>query len=105
MSDDTPVPTINVDGLDVPVTPDLAAAFPSAPAAPSRWFVTKLVLVDRLIAAGLAANANAALSAAPIDKMRFDAAVEIYSDDAQARGFLAAIGGNPDSLLAPMDAP
>ena len=91
--------------MDVPITAELAAAFPVADAPPDRWSVPKLVLVDRLIAAGLAANANAALNAAPIAKMRFDAAVEIYSDDADARGFLAAIGGDPDQLLSPPGVP
>lgn len=92
---------VNVDGKDVPMPPEIAAAIPSEAPAPVRWAVPKLVLVDRLIAAGLAANASAALNGAPIAKMRFDAAVEIYSDDADARGFLAAIGGDPDQLLSP----
>lgn len=93
------VMTVNMDGVDVPMPPEIAAAMPDTPPASVGWAVPKRVLVDRLIAAGLAANATAALDAAPIARMRFDAAAEINSDDPDARAFLAAIGGDPDSLL------
>lgn len=93
--------TITIDGVAVAIPAGLASSLPAVDTAPVLWSVHKLVLVDRLIAAGLADAANAALNANPISKMRWDAASEINSDDAAVRGFLAAIGGNPDSLLAP----
>jgi hypothetical protein len=73
---------------------------PAAAAAASQWYVPKLTLVDRLIAAGKAEEAMAALNADPIAKLRWDAATEISSADTTVISFLTAIGAKPDEILA-----
>lgn len=62
--------------------------------------LSKLLIVDRLIAAGKIEAAIAALNADPVGKFRWDAAQEIASNDPQVRAFLAVIGANPDEILA-----
>lgn len=62
----------------------------------------KLLLLDRIIAAGLFTAAMTALGGpGDLAYERWSAAQVIASDDPQVRGLLAAIGGDPDELLAP----
>jgi len=93
-----------VDGIAVEMTEAEIAEFeasrPAPLPAPPRY-VPKLLIVDRLIAAGQADAALAALAADPITKLRWDAAVEIAADDPSARALLAGIGADPDVILAP----
>lgn len=63
--------------------------------------VDKLVIVDRLITAGLINAAIAAMAANPVTKIRFDAAVQIDPTDPDVLAFLAAIGADPKIILAP----
>lgn len=73
-----------------------------APIAPTpRRAVRKLLIVDRLIAAGLAEAAAAGFAQQPVAKMRWDAATDVWADDADVIGFLTAIGADPDVILAP----
>lgn len=68
---------------------------------PDRYLVPKLVVVDRLIAAGKLAAAVAALAGASLaTQQRWAAAGQIYSDDPDALALLAAIGADPDAILA-----
>jgi hypothetical protein len=93
--------------------PDLWAAFvawcdaggvPDAYVAPPvRYVLGKLLILDRLIAAGKADAAMTALDAAPLMRLRWDAAVEIYSDDADVIALLTAIGADPAVILAPAE--
>jgi hypothetical protein len=71
--------------------------------APSRWLVPKLVIVDRLISAGLMDAATAALDdpANATSKARWDACIEVWNDDADATALLAAIGADPTAMLTP----
>ena len=80
---------------------------PPAPA----YEVPKLLVVTRIGNAGLLRDARAALKLGRPDadltdaelllRDRWDAAVSIRSDDAEVRGLLAAIGADPDAILAP----
>lgn len=82
----------------------------NVPDEPEWWEVTKLVLVERLTAAGLLRLSRAALKIGLPDaelsdaelalRERWEAAVAIRSDDAQARQLISAIGGDPDAILA-----
>lgn len=67
---------------------------------PSVKMISKLTIVDRMIAAGKIEAAMAALSSEPVAKFRWDAAQEIASNDPQVRALLSAIGANPDEILA-----
>lgn len=72
---------------------------------PPRWPVPKLAIIERLHAAGRLVAANAALNGAgSADAIllaeRWYQAREVWSDDARARQFLAAIGADPDAILA-----
>lgn len=83
---------------------------PPAPPAPASWEVPKLLLVDRLIAAGRLRQAYAALrlddpATALSDgelalRERWKAAVTLRSDDADVRSLLTAVGADPDAILA-----
>jgi hypothetical protein len=75
-------------------TPDPADEVPVP-----RREVSKLVIVDRLEAAGLGAVADAALTGAT--RRRWEAATSIYADDPNMIAFLTAIGADPDAILAP----
>ena len=63
--------------------------------------VSKLQIVDRLVAAGRWRAAKTALTADDLAHDRWNAAVEIYSNDPQVRGLLTSIGADPDAILAP----
>lgn len=77
----------------------LAAAAATTPAAPPpRREISKLVVVDRLEAAGLGDVADAALTGQA--KRRWNAATSLYVDDPDVVGFLQAIGADPDLILA-----
>lgn len=68
---------------------------------PATSEVRKLLVVDRLNAAGLFDAAMTALDAQPrLIRERWLAATVIASDDAHVRGLIAGIGGNPDAILA-----
>ena len=88
-----------LDGVEATVSAGVAAGLVQRLETPP-WMVPKLRAVERIIAAGLANAMVAALAADPVAKLRFDAAVELRSDDAQIRAFLAAIGANADQVLA-----
>lgn len=88
------------------------APAPVAPPAPLPYDVPKLLVVDRLIAAGKLRDARAALKLGVADskitnddelalRERWEAARVIASDDAEARGLFSAIGADPDVILAP----
>jgi len=80
----------------------LAAAQPG----PARWFVPKLVIVERLEAAGKLAQAVAALEGSSLAvQQRWAAAVEIHNDDPDALALLIAIAADPEAILAKVIAP
>lgn len=68
----------------------------------SRRLVSKSLIVERLNAAGLLAAAKAALDANLYARERWYAPDKpaIYADDAEALALLAAIGANPEIILA-----
>lgn len=93
-----------VDGVRVAIPESEAAGIRSEWATRPRLArreVPKLLIIDRLEAAGLGDAAEAALSANRAAKRRWDAASSIYADDGAVRAFLAAIGAEPDLILAP----
>lgn len=61
--------------------------------------ISKLTIVDRLIAAGKINDAMSAMSANPIAKMRWDAAVAIDIKDESVIALLTAIGVDPNTIL------
>ena len=84
---------------------------PEAPATPpAPLFIEKLILVERLGAAGLLRQALTALGRGEPDsaltdaqlllRERWDAAQRIAKNDAMVRDFLAGLGADPDALLA-----
>jgi hypothetical protein len=68
-----------------------------------RRLVAKSAIVERLNAAGLLAAAKAVLDADLYARERWYAPDKpaIYADDAEALALLAAIGADPDVILAP----
>ena len=88
-----------VDAIGGPPTQEEIDAFGK----PTRWLVPKLLIVDRLIAADLDDEAFAALGAPGNERLkrRWDAAVEVWSDDPDALALLAAIAADPAAILAP----
>lgn len=91
--------------IEVPAAPNDARATWNGSAwvepPPPPHLVPKLLVVERLAAAGRLATARQALNAADdLTRERWDAAKEIASDDTQVRGFLTAIGTDPDVILA-----
>lgn len=72
--------------------------------------ISKLLLVERIGIAGKLRDARAALKIGRVDaelsdaelllRERWEAASTIAQDDAQVRGFLAALGLDPDTILA-----
>lgn len=68
---------------------------------PTTWKVSKLVIVDRLIALGKANDALTVLAANPILKLRWDATTMVSNDNAEAIGLLRSIGLDPAEILAP----
>jgi hypothetical protein len=110
-----PAPTMRVlNGVLVPLTPDeiaaRAAEEAAAVVAPLRWEVPKLLVLQRLAAAGKLRLAITALRReAPADDLTdaeltlremWDAAVAISSDDAVAAAFFMGIGADPAAILA-----
>lgn len=91
-----------VDPPAPPTPPD-----PSPPAPP---LIPKLVVVERVGVAGKLRDARAALKVGRPDaelsdaelllRERWEAASTIAQDDVQVRGFLAALGLDPDQILA-----
>lgn len=76
---------------------------PPEPVAPTRWPVLRSTILKRAEAYyGDAAvdTAFAALEANRPAWRRWVSSVEIYSDDAEVRAFLAAVGFDADALLA-----
>ena len=102
-----------IDGVDVysPHSngdPDAALAVymrglqpfvPPPDPAPTRWYVPRLLVVERLEVAGLRVAAKQALAMDDYQKDRWDAATEIASDDAGVRALLTQIGADPDVIL------
>lgn len=69
---------------------------------PARRYVRKLLILDRLIAAEKFDAAMGQLGGpGDIQYERWQAAADIASDDIQVRMLLAAIGADPDIILAP----
>ncbi|HWK44931.1 MAG TPA: hypothetical protein VNT30_09430 [Stellaceae bacterium] len=103
------------DGATIPFDPNnadyvayeawLAAGHtPEAPAAavvPQPTYISRLVIVDRLHAAGLLPAALTALAADSVSQARWQAATEILTTDATALALLMAIGADPAVILAP----
>lgn len=74
---------------------------PEPPPPPTRWDVRKLLIIDRLSAAGLFSAAMSALGGpGALAYERWSAAAVIDSDDAEVRGLLTAIGADPDAILS-----
>jgi len=83
---------------------------PPEPAVPPPVLVSKLLVVERIGIAGKLRDARAALKIGRADaelsdaelllRERWEAASTIAQDDAQVRGFLAALGLDPDTILA-----
>ncbi len=75
-----------------------------APPPPSRWQVSRRTIVKRLAAAGALDAAEAALNAADSEtRWRWntvDTVGGVFSDDAATRALLAAIGADPQTILA-----
>lgn len=61
--------------------------------------ISKLTIVDRLIAAGKINDAMTALAADPVAKLRWDAATSIDTKDADVIALLTAIGVEPNTIL------
>ncbi|MBX9697815.1 MAG: hypothetical protein K2X74_00205 [Acetobacteraceae bacterium] len=86
-----------------------APAAPPEPDVPPPLLIAKLVVVERIGMAGKLREARAALQigkpdddlsdAALMLRERWEAASTIAQDDAQVRGFLAALGLDPDAIL------
>jgi hypothetical protein len=76
-------------------------AYQALAAAPP-YLVPKLLIVDRLIAADKDGAAYAALEATGNERLkrRWDAAVQVRSDDADAIALLTAVGADPAVILA-----
>lgn len=64
-------------------------------------YVSRLVIVDRLIAANKLSEALSAIASDAVVQARWNAAVEIATDDPTARALCAAIGVDPETILAP----
>jgi hypothetical protein len=114
MSEAIEAPHRLVNGKPVPLTPAEVAARAAEEAAyvppAQRWDVPKLLVIDRLRAAGLLRVAYMALRLeAPVADLtddelalreRWNAARDIGSDDADAVAFFTAIGGDAAAILA-----
>jgi hypothetical protein len=82
---------------------------PPEPAVPPPLLVSKLLVVERVGAAGKLRDARAALKIGQPDaelsdaelllRERWEAAATIAQDDVQVRGFLAALGLDPELIL------
>jgi hypothetical protein len=72
-----------------------------AVALPHTVYISKLDLVDRIIAAGRIIEAISLIESDPIMKIRWEAAVKIAVNDPTAIMLLAAIGLNPEEMLRP----
>lgn len=72
----------------------------TAPVPPPRY-VPKLVVLDRLVDAGLAHAALDALAADRIIQARWDASTTVRTDDHDVLGLLTAIGADLAIILAP----
>lgn len=96
--------------IEVPSPPDHATQAWSgtdwnvAPASVLRYLVPKLLIVERLHAAGKLTDAVAALAASSlVVQQRWAAATAIYNDDVDAHALVSAIGANTATILAPED--
>jgi hypothetical protein len=111
---ETEAPHRLVNGVRVPLTAaeiaERAAEEAAYIAPPARWEVPKLLVIERLRAAGRLRVAYMALQReAPIADLtddelalreRWDAASVLYSDDADVITFLTAIGADAATVLA-----
>ncbi len=69
---------------------------------PPYHVVPKRLMVDRLQAVGKLEAARAALDAAPLYvQERWNTRMVVNGDDPTARALIAAIGADPDAILAP----
>ena len=95
--------------IDPPPPPEPAPPPDPGPAPPP--LIPKLLVVERIGAAGKLRDARAALKIGrPDDELsdaelllreRWEAAATIAQDDAQLRGFIATLDLDPDQILAP----
>jgi hypothetical protein len=75
---------------------------PAAEGSEARWVVRKATIIRRLDAAGGLATARAALDASPLLlRELWNAQVAFYADDEQVVAFLASIGADAATILAP----
>ncbi len=96
---------------EVTIVDPLPPPPPPEPAIPPPVLVPKLVVVERIGAAGKLRDARAALKIGRPDadltdselllRERWEAASTIAQDDAQVRSFLTALALDPDVILAP----
>lgn len=91
--------TVRKQKLEVVEANDIIASA-SRPPKPSP--LAKLVIIDRLEAAGLLGAVLAAFDADPAVRLRWDAAVEIDAADPDVVAFISALGGDPTEILAPV---
>lgn len=92
------------NGVERDATPEEAAeieARMNAPVVVPPHEIRKLLLIDRIPDEALDAFKARIDSLSLRDRLRWDGAVMIASDDAQVRGFLSALGLDPDVILAP----
>jgi len=62
-------------------------------------YITKLTIVDRLIALGKLSDALTALNSDVVGKARWDASSEIDTEDEQVKSLLTACGIDPKDVL------
>jgi hypothetical protein len=73
---------------------------PDPESKPMRRTIEKRVIIDRLNSVGLLSKARAAMDSADLyTRERWNALSFFYVDYASTRGFLSAIGADPDAIL------
>lgn len=93
---------IGLDALTPQQREALAAVIEAHdPSAALPWPVPKITIIRRLRAAGKFDTALTALKADPFLYELWSAALEIQSDDVNARALFTAVGADPDAILAP----
>ncbi|TPM39572.1 hypothetical protein [Mesorhizobium sp. B2-3-4] len=99
-----PVDAANADYLALMAAMEGGATIAPYTAQPSPpRLVPKRVIVDRLYQAGLLDLAKAAIDAADLyTQERWNSRTDIYADDPTALAMLAAIGGDPEIIFAPL---
>jgi len=91
---------MNTDEQIAAIKAEWAALEEEEQAKAKHYLVPKLVIIDRLIAAGLLQPALDALSTDTVLKARWDACTSVYADDPAAVALLTAVGAEPAVILA-----